>query len=91
MRQKGQATAKSAAQMVAAARRASRLADFTAIALPCLVLTGWVFGIECLKRVFPGFTQMNPVTACRFVVAGVSLLLSDEQRINPTRRAWTSS
>src|SRR5438445_10672729 len=74
--------------MVAAARQASRLAGFTAIVLPCLVLTGWVFGIECLKRVFPSFIQMNPVTACTFIVAGLSLLLSDEQRINPKRRAW---
>ena len=39
-----------------------------------IVLLGWVFGIESLKRVFPGFVAMNPVTATGFIVAGCSLL-----------------
>jgi len=88
MAENGQTIVESTQRMVAAARRVSRVAGFMAIFVPSLVLTGWVFGIESLKRVFPGFIQMNPVTACGFIVAGVSLLLFDEQRINPTRRAW---
>src|SRR2546426_9354112 len=88
MRQKDQAVVESAPHMVAAARWACTVAGFVAIVLPCFVLTGWVFRIECVKRVLPGFTQMNPVTASTLIVAGVSLLLFDERRINPKRRAW---
>ena len=39
-----------------------------------VVLLGWVFGIEFLKRVFPGFVAMNPATAVGFMIAGISLL-----------------
>src|SRR5579859_2667351 len=38
------------------------------------VLLGWSFGIEPLKRVFPGFVAMNPVTAVGFMIGGASLL-----------------
>ncbi len=88
MQQKGQAIGESASKMVATARGVWKVAAYGAIVLPCLVLTGWVFGIESLKRVFPGFIQMNPATACALMVAGVSLLLFDEQRVSPKLRAW---
>lgn len=41
-----------------------------------LVLAGWYFNIESLKRVRPQFVAMNPMTACLFVLAGSVLGLS---------------
>ena len=41
-----------------------------------LVLAGWYFDMEALKRVRPGFVAMNPMTACLFLVAGSILGLS---------------
>lgn len=55
-------------------RLAGRAAG-AAIVIGVLVLAGWAAGIEPLKRVFPGFVSMNPMTALAFVMAGVSLLL----------------
>lgn len=36
-------------------------------------LLGWQFGIETTKRVYPGWTAMNPATAVSLVVAGLAL------------------
>lgn len=44
-----------------------------AICVGFLVLLGWFFGLERLKRVLPGFVAMNPATATLFVLTGVSL------------------
>jgi methyl-accepting chemotaxis protein len=41
--------------------------------IPCAVLTGWVFGIDVLKRVVPGLVAMNPLSALSFLVAGSGL------------------
>ncbi len=38
-----------------------------------LVLVGWSFDLEPLKRLFPGFVAMNPVTAILFIVSGAAL------------------
>ena len=37
-----------------------------------LVLIGWAFGIEPLKRIASGFVAMNPATAVLFVLSGIS-------------------
>ncbi|MFN2542567.1 MAG: sensor histidine kinase, partial [Chthoniobacterales bacterium] len=37
-----------------------------------LVLIGWAFGLERLKRVAPEFIAMNPATAVMFVLTGIS-------------------
>jgi signal transduction histidine kinase len=39
----------------------------------CLVLAGWLFGIEALEAIVPGYATMKPVTALAFVLSGVSL------------------
>jgi signal transduction histidine kinase/CheY-like chemotaxis protein len=39
-----------------------------------IVLLGWSFGNEMLKRILPGLVAMNPVTALGFILAGTSLL-----------------
>ena len=39
------------------------------------VLGGWLFDIEFLKRVLPGYVFMNPTTAIAFILSGISLQL----------------
>ncbi len=46
------------------------------IVMGLLVLAGWYFEIESLKRIRSGFVAMNPMTACLFIVAGSVLGLS---------------
>lgn len=38
-----------------------------------LVLIGWTFDIELLKRILPGFVAMNPLTAIGFILTGSAL------------------
>ena len=60
------------------ASRISRAAALLAIATATAVMIGWIFGIEPLKRISPGFVAMNPVTAICFVLSGAALfVLSD--------------
>jgi signal transduction histidine kinase len=40
-----------------------------------LVLVGWQFNIELLKRLIPGFVAMNPATAIGFLLCSFSYLL----------------
>lgn len=53
---------------------ASRIAAASVSAVGLLVLVGWVFAIESIKRVAPNMVFMNPVTAVTFIIAGASLL-----------------
>ncbi|MEK6985315.1 MAG: ATP-binding protein [Candidatus Thermoplasmatota archaeon] len=39
------------------------------------VLAGWAFDVQFLKSIFPGIVNMNPVTACSFILAGTALAL----------------
>jgi PAS domain S-box-containing protein len=50
---------------------AARVAGKVAMVVGLLVLTGWFFDIEILKRVSPRFVAMNPVTAICFVLIGM--------------------
>ncbi|MEY2440542.1 MAG: hypothetical protein QOI34_1927, partial [Verrucomicrobiota bacterium] len=45
------------------------------ISIGILVLLGWLFTVESLKRVVPGFVAMNPITAAAFIAAGTALLV----------------
>jgi two-component system, sensor histidine kinase and response regulator len=38
-----------------------------------LVLIGWSFDLETLKRVVPGFVAMNPASAVLFILIGIAL------------------
>lgn len=40
-----------------------------------LVLLGWQFNFEELKRFYPGFVAMNPLTAIEFLLAGSAIML----------------
>ena len=39
------------------------------------VLIGWQLDISAFKRIYPGFTAMNPMTAVSFLLLGTSFLL----------------
>jgi signal transduction histidine kinase len=52
------------------------VASGAAICLGAIVLVGWAFGLERLKRVAPGFVAMNPATAVLFVLTGISLWMT---------------
>ncbi len=55
--------------------RTSKAAALLAIATATAVVIGWIFAIEPLKRISPGFVAMNPVTAICFVLSGAALYL----------------
>jgi signal transduction histidine kinase/CheY-like chemotaxis protein len=50
------------------------LAGLAAMAIGAMVLVGWRFDLDSLKRVAPPLVAMNPVTACGFALAGFALL-----------------
>ena len=48
-----------------------------------LVLLGWVFEIDILKRIIPGYVIMNPITAVTFLLSSAALWLiqsADDRR-----------
>ncbi len=51
------------------------LASSVVVLTGVLVLIGWGFDLEPLKRLFPGYVAMNPVTAILFIVSGTALAL----------------
>lgn len=50
------------------------------ILIPSLVLIGWQFNIESLKRFLPGQIAMNPLTCVLFILGGISLFLINEEK-----------
>jgi PAS domain-containing protein len=52
------------------------LAAATSILVGFLVLGGWFYDVEILKRAARGFVAMNPLTAVLFILAGIGLGLS---------------
>src|SRR5258708_38568407 len=61
------------------------------IVIASLVLAGWTFDIDRLKRVAPGLIAMNPLTAFAFLLSAFSLLLFSNQKSGhiDSFRAWT--
>jgi hypothetical protein len=55
-----------------AKRALSRAAGKVAVAVGLLVLAGWLFDIDILKRVSSRSVEMNPVTAICFVLIGIA-------------------
>ena len=56
-------------------RELAAIETWLVVFVPVLVLFGWQFNLEPLKRVVPTFVAMNPMTALCFIACGVSLLL----------------
>lgn len=50
-------------------KRIAKITSFLIIAFAVLVLLGWQFNIEALKKFYPTMTAMNPVTALVFIIA----------------------
>lgn len=59
-----------------------------AISVGILVLAGWFFDAEFLKRVVPGFVAMNPATAVSFILAGLALRMSIGQNQTEAKRKF---
>ena len=51
------------------------LASAVAVGMGLMVLAGWSFDLESIKRVSPGFVAMNPLTAIAFILSGGALAL----------------
>ncbi len=49
------------------------MASAFAVCIGILVLIGWSFDLEPLKRVLPGLVAMNPATAALFILTGLAL------------------
>ncbi len=64
--------------LIAFARLLPSIAGFGALIIAGMVLLGWVFDVELLKRIVPTLVAMNPVTAVCFVSGGASLLWQRE-------------
>lgn len=62
----------------------SRSAGILVVLTALLVLAGWQFDVEPLKRVVPGYVAMNPLTAICFLLLGIGLWLQQEP--SPTAR-----
>ena len=52
-----------------------------------LVLIGWAFEIDFLKRIIPGYVMMNPATAIAFVLSSVALWLLQSEDVRRVRIA----
>src|SRR5439155_11236256 len=55
------------------------------IIVPIVVLIGWAFDYEFLKRVKPSWISMNPLTACCLILLGVSLMIICHREIFSVR------
>ncbi|HVR80884.1 MAG TPA: ATP-binding protein [Luteimonas sp.] len=67
------------------------MAGWLAIGVGMLVLAGWAWNIDPLKRVLPGLVSMNPATAVGFLFAGWSLWLQHRDPAIAARTATTTS
>ena len=63
---------------------APAFAGAVAIGAGTLVLCGWYWGQETLKRVLPTLVAMNPLTATLFILSGSALLMVAVPGIPPT-------
>ena len=69
---------------IRAAQSQSLIAACLTGAISVLALTGWIFHIQPLN-VQPAIVALNPVTACCFILASVSLLLLQRRNSGETR------
>src|SRR5688572_9069452 len=58
----------------------SKLASLIVILIGVLVIIGWVFNIQPLKSIFPGFQTMKVNTALAFILTGLILWIPVEKR-----------
>jgi hypothetical protein len=56
-----------------------------------LVLIGWTFDVDLLKRVIPGLVAMNPMTALTFLIGAISKPLDIKRFLEVLERTLQSS
>jgi PAS domain S-box-containing protein len=61
-------------------RKPGTLAATATVLIAGLVLIGWTFDVDLLKRVVPGLVAMNPMTALAFLLAALSLFLFSDEK-----------
>jgi len=66
------------------ALRLAQVMAIATVALGVMVLLGWIFGIESIKTLSPGFVSMKANTALCFTLCGAGLLIGYLSR----PRAW---
>lgn len=64
----------------------SKYASLIALVVGGLVLSGWIFGVEQLKSVFPGFSTMKANTAIGLILAGAALWLANDEKQGREKR-----
>ncbi len=85
-------TLQSDSRLVSLFKSITTAASFSVTLVSLVVLAGWAFDIEVLKRVIQGAIAMNPMTAIAFILSSASLWLyradvSDADRLAKVRRA----
>ncbi len=71
----------------------NKIAGFFGLAITAvgfLVLLGWQFDIEFLKRPIPGLVAMNPLTALGFFLSGVAIFLVTKNSTEKHTFKWLS-
>ncbi|HET9418199.1 MAG TPA: hypothetical protein VFO30_02575, partial [Chthoniobacterales bacterium] len=61
-------------------RKPGTLAATATALIAGLVLIGWTFDVDLLKRVVPGLVAMNPMTAVAFLLGAISLFLFSDEK-----------
>ncbi|MCE0497717.1 MAG: ATP-binding protein [Methylacidiphilales bacterium] len=72
-------------------RQLARIFASLTIFLAFLVLIGWIFGIETLKRVASGFVSMKVNTALCFIFTSTALLLGHLTQPRPWKKACSQT
>ncbi len=73
-------------RLISSFKSFSKYASLIALVVGGLVLSGWIFGVEPLKSVFPGFSTMKANTAIGLVLAGAALWLANDEKQGREKR-----
>ena len=66
---------------------AAAVCDWMVVAVALLVLAGWCLHVKLLKRVLPGMTEMNPLTAIGLILLAAALWLQRAPACNRVCRS----
>lgn len=67
--------------------RTARYLVFIVIGISIIVLFGWQFNVEIMKRMIPGLVAMNPLTAVGFLLVSAAFLLKQEGALKQQKTA----